>query len=39
MTLSIYKFQDIYTKIIPLFRKYKIKGIKWLDFEDFCKTA
>lgn len=39
MTLSIYKFQDIYNKIIPIFREYKIEGIKWLDFEDFCKAA
>nr|YP_007507079.1 LAGLIDADG endonuclease [Ceratocystis cacaofunesta]YP_009704218.1 LAGLIDADG endonuclease [Ceratocystis fimbriata]YP_009710370.1 LAGLIDADG endonuclease [Ceratocystis albifundus]AFO38129.1 LAGLIDADG endonuclease [Ceratocystis cacaofunesta]QEN73781.1 LAGLIDADG endonuclease [Ceratocystis fimbriata]QFX74872.1 LAGLIDADG endonuclease [Ceratocystis albifundus] len=28
-------FQDIFDKIIPLFDKYKIKGVKSLDFYDF----
>jgi LAGLIDADG endonuclease len=37
--LRISKFQDIHSKIIPLLAKYKIKGIKSLDFEDFCKVA
>lgn len=30
---------DITTKIIPFFSKYPIKGIKSLDFSDFCKVA
>lgn len=30
---------DITTKIIPFFSKYPIKGIKALDFSDFCKVA
>ena len=33
------KFLDIYEIIIPFFRKYKILGVKSLDFEDFCKAA
>jgi hypothetical protein len=33
------KFSDIETKIIPFFNKYRIKGVKALDFVDFCKTA
>ena len=37
LTMSI--FEDIYTKIIPLFNKYKIEGVKYLDFEDFKKAA
>jgi hypothetical protein len=37
--LTIYKFKDIYNKIIPLFNEYKIRGVKSLDFQDFCKIA
>jgi len=37
--LKISNFKDIYNKIIPLFNKYNIKGIKSLDFKDFCKIA
>lgn len=37
--LRISKFQDIYTKIIPILNEHKIKGIKSLDFEDFCRAA
>jgi len=36
---TISKFEDIYFKIIPLFKKYNIEGIKALDFEDFCLIA
>jgi LAGLIDADG endonuclease len=39
VNLKISNFNDIYQKIIPLFNKYKIEGIKALDFIDFCKTA
>lgn len=34
--LRISNFEDIYYKIIPLFNKYKIRGTKSLDFQDFC---
>jgi LAGLIDADG endonuclease len=37
--LNIYKFKDIYNIIIPLFNQYNIKGVKSLDFQDFCKVA
>jgi len=37
--LRVSKFEDINTKIIPFFKKYKIIGIKSLDFVDFCKVA
>jgi hypothetical protein len=37
--LTISRFKDIYNKIIPLFNKYNIKGVKSLDFQDFCKIA
>ena len=37
--LSIHKFKDIYNKMIPLFNEYNIKGVKSLDFQDFCKIA
>lgn len=33
------KFSDIEDKIIPFFNKYKIQGVKLLDYIDFCKTA
>lgn len=39
VVLSISKFKDIYYKIIPLFAKYGIKGIKSLDFQDFCQAG
>jgi hypothetical protein len=37
--ISISKFDTIYNKIIPLFNKYEIIGIKSLDYQDFCRTA
>ena len=33
------KFDDIVNKIIPFFKKYKIIGVKALDFKDFCQVA
>jgi hypothetical protein len=32
-------FKDIFDKIIPLFDKHKIKGVKSWDYEDFKKVA
>jgi hypothetical protein len=37
--LTVSKFKDIYNEIIPLFNEYNIRGIKALDFQDFCKIA
>jgi hypothetical protein len=37
--LNVSKFNDIYTKIIPFFNKYRLESIKSKDFEDFCKVA
>lgn len=37
--LKVTKFSDIYNKIIPLFQKYPILGIKSKDFQDFCLVA
>lgn len=37
--VNVSKFSDIYTIIIPFFKKYNLKGIKCLDFIDFCKVA
>jgi len=39
MRFVIYKFSNIYDKIIPLFKEYSIQGIKLLDFQDFCQAA
>lgn len=36
---SVSKFEDIYTKILPFFKQYKIIGTKSLDFKDFCEVA
>ena len=35
----VYKFKDIEGKIIPFFRKYRMHGVKALDFADFCQVA
>jgi len=32
-------FKDIFEKIIPLFDKYAIRGVKSLDYIDFKKVA
>ena len=32
-------YSEIVEKIIPLFNKYPILGVKAKDFEDFCKVA
>lgn len=37
--LLITKFSDIEDKLIPLFNKYPLFGIKQRDYEDFCKIA
>lgn len=36
---NVSKFNDIYTKIIPFFEKYKLSSSKYLDFLDFCEVA
>lgn len=33
------KFSDITEKIVPFFHKHKIRGIKLLDFQDWCRAA
>jgi len=32
-------FNDIYTKIIPFFKKFNLENIKAKDFKDFCEVA
>ena len=32
--LRVFKFKDIVEKIIPFFKKYPIRGVKALDFDD-----
>jgi LAGLIDADG endonuclease len=39
IVLQISNFKDTYYKMIPLFNEYNIKGVKSLDFQDFCKAA
>jgi len=39
INIRISKFSYLTEKVIPLFEKYSIMGIKALDFSDFCKVA
>jgi hypothetical protein len=39
IVLRISNFEDVYYKIILIFNKYKIIGIKSLDYLDFCLAA
>ena len=39
VTFVVYKFHDIFEKIIPFFQKYQIIGIKSEDFKDFFLVA
>ena len=39
VVFMIYTFKDIYNRMIPLLDNHQIKGIKYLDFKDFCMTA
>ena len=39
VVFSVSNFKDIFEKIIPFFQKYKIEGVKSIDFNDFCKAA
>jgi hypothetical protein len=36
---AVGKFEDIYNKIIPFFKKYPILGVKSQDLADFCRVA
>lgn len=36
---DVTKFSDLNNKVIPFFKKYKIEGVKYKDFCDFCKVA
>jgi hypothetical protein len=35
----VYKFNDIWVKILPLFKKYPLQGVKKADFLDFNEIA
>jgi len=35
----VYKFEDIFVKILPFFRKYPLQGVKNADYLDFNKIA
>lgn len=39
VTSTVPNFKDVYYKILPIFNKYDIKGIKALDFQYFCFVA
>lgn len=39
ITLNISNFKDIYEKVIPIFKKHEIRGLKSKDFKDFSKAA
>ena len=35
ITFIVYKFSDIFEKIIPFFQSYPLQGIKYMDYKDF----
>lgn len=35
----VYKFSDIFEKIIPFFQRHSLQGIKSMDYKDFCQVA
>lgn len=35
----VYKFSDIFEKIIPFFQSYPLQGVKYMDYWDFCEVA
>ncbi|HUC88348.1 MAG TPA: LAGLIDADG family homing endonuclease [Candidatus Binatia bacterium] len=37
--LKVSNFNDIYTKVIPFFKKYPLQAKKRLQFEQFCQVA
>ena len=37
--LIVTKFEDIVTIIIPFFKKYPIRGVKAIDFADWCTVV
>lgn len=39
ISFQSYRFSDNYEKIIPFFKQYNIRGVKSLDFQDWCKIA
>lgn len=39
VSFQCYSFSDNYEKIIPFFKEYNIRGVKSLDFQDWCKIA
>jgi hypothetical protein len=39
LVLKVTKFEDLTDKIIPLFTKHPILGVKALDFADFCRVS
>ena len=36
---TVTKFKDINEKIVPFFKKYPLRGIKSLNFLDFCRAV
>jgi hypothetical protein len=39
ISFQSYRFSDNCEKIIPFFKQYNIRGVKSLDFQDWCKIA
>jgi hypothetical protein len=39
VNFKITKFNDFTNKVIPFFEKFKILGVKALDFSNFCQAA
>jgi hypothetical protein len=39
VTFVVYKFSDVFDKIIPFFQKFPLQGIKYMDHKDFSEVA
>ena len=36
LEFSVYKFTDLYEKIMPFFKEHVVRGVKAEDFQDWC---
>ena len=39
ISFNVYRLRDIHEKIMPFFNKYPVRGVKYLNYCDFCEVA
>jgi LAGLIDADG endonuclease len=39
ISFNVYGLRDIYEKIVPFFNQYSVRGIKYLNYYDFCEVV